>query len=120
MPAGRPTKYDPKYCDMIVEEFLKGGHMRTFAHLLDVEVKTLYNWMKQYPEFLQARNKAQNASFVYWNKINIGLATGKLKGNGAVCIFNTTNRFPEFKRDGSGGEEHEDGSDAWEDPESLT
>jgi len=120
MPAGRPTKYDPKYCEMIIEEFRKGGHMRTFADLVDVEKKTLYNWMKEYPEFLHARNKALNASAVFWNKIGIGLASGKLKGNAAAYIFNCTNRFDEFSRDGSGGDHHEDASDAWEDPESLT
>jgi len=120
MAGGRPTKYDPSYCDMIVEEFSKGGAMRTFAHLIDVETKTLYNWMDKQPEFLHAINKAKNASFVFWNKINIGLATGKLKGSAAVCIFNTTNRFPEFKRDGSGEDDADTTSDKWEDPESLT
>ena len=120
MPAGQPTKYKPEYCEMIIEDFAKGGHMRTFAYLIGVETKTLYNWMDAHHEFLQARKKAQNASFVFWNKINIGLATGKLKGNGAICIFNTTNRFPEFKRDGSGDSDDDTTSDKWEDPESLT
>jgi len=120
MPAGQPTKYDPKYCKMIVEEFRKGGHMRTFADLIDVEKKTLYNWMKVHPEFLHAQRKAQNAAATFWNKLALGLITGKLKGgNATTYIYNMKNRFPEWTSDGPVSEE-ESISDRWEDPESLT
>ena len=121
MAGGRPTKYDPKYCEMIIEEFAKGGHMRSFAHLIDVETKTLYNWMKEYPEFLQARKKADNAAFTFFNKISIGAMTGKLKGHIPVhWIYQMKNRFPEWTSEGPKGDEQQDETDSWEDPESLT
>ena len=72
MPAGRPTEYDPSFCDR-VEEYLaqctderqpnglNGSRLKVslpkiegFALFLGVSVKSLYNWADQNPEFLQA------------------------------------------------------------------
>ena len=92
-PGGRPTKYKPEYCDMIVEHFLDGGHMLTFAHEVSVSKQTLYDWCDKYPAFLDARERANNAAAVYLNNIAKGLMTGDLKGLHGTWSMNMKNRF---------------------------
>lgn len=70
--AGRPTDYDPKYCQMIIEYFEKPLAQRVnnkveandlpqltaFARSIGVSRGTLFNWKNQFPEFLDAYNTA--------------------------------------------------------------
>src|SRR5574343_216089 len=58
---GRPTKYDPKFLDVVnkyileaVPENMDIPTMEGLALKLDVEIKTLYNWSKKNPDFLHA------------------------------------------------------------------
>lgn len=69
--VGRPTKYDPKFCEKADEylkqqqdEWLENGKIRVhlptvegFALFLDVSKKTLYTWAGEHEEFLHALNK---------------------------------------------------------------
>lgn len=84
-PGGRPTKYDPKYCDEIVEFFnrepsvplMVGGDVmmhkgepimiacrlptfEMFALSIGVHRETLRNWCDQNPEFFVAYKKAED------------------------------------------------------------
>lgn len=86
MPAGRPTKYKPKYCQEIIKYFniepwreiydiytYKDGTTKEtkrliandlptlegFATKIDVNIDTLNDWGKKHPEFLRAKEKAQ-------------------------------------------------------------
>lgn len=52
---GQPTAYDPKFCDDLVEHMGKGLSFESFAGKCNVCFKTLYNWAKLNPEFLQAK-----------------------------------------------------------------
>lgn len=63
-PVGRPSEYDPSYCDK-VDEYLKNASrenmhlpkVESFAIYLGVTKKTLYNWSKEHEEFLHALDK---------------------------------------------------------------
>lgn len=85
MPAGRPTKYDLKYCDEIVEfftvepfrevpEIIEGKNFsketikllpnkfptfEKFAADNDLHVDTLIEWCKQHPEFSEAYKRCK-------------------------------------------------------------
>lgn len=64
MPAGRPTLYDPSFCEK-VDEYLSTAtkenmHMpkiESFALFLGVNKDTLYEWKAKYPEFSDALGK---------------------------------------------------------------
>lgn len=91
---GRPTTYDPKYCDMLVAHMTQGYSFESFG--ADVEgiacVATLYNWAKEHPEFLEAKKKGQQACRKFWE--TQGLVGMHTKGfNATVWIFNMKNRF---------------------------
>ena len=59
MPAGRPTAYNPEFCEQIVE-WGKLGKSRTWiATELNVHRDTLYEWEQVHPEFSDAMARAK-------------------------------------------------------------
>jgi len=64
-PGGRPTDYDPKYCDLFVEEGKKGLAIQEICAKIGVLRKTAINWTKKYPEFLHAYTRARELAAAY-------------------------------------------------------
>lgn len=96
---GAPSKYDPKYCDMLIEHMGKGLSFRTFAAVTDIHVTTLYEWCNPesdqfHREFSYAKKIGDTKSQLFWEKMGIGGAAGKLKNfNAATWIYNMKCRF---------------------------
>lgn len=61
MPAGRPTKYDPKYCDLVVKVMGQGLSLTAFAGEIGVARITIDEWRSVHPEFSIACMKGQAA-----------------------------------------------------------
>lgn len=67
-PGGRPTKYDPSFCDK-VDDYLKTAtrenmhlpKLQSFAIYLNVSMDALEDWRKLYPEFSGALDKIMKA-----------------------------------------------------------
>lgn len=69
MPAGRPTKYDPSYCDRVVEFGEEGMSVVEMASELGVSRNTLETtWTLAHPEFLEAMGIARDRSQAWWEK----------------------------------------------------
>lgn len=66
MPAGRPSSYDPAYCDRVIEYGKQGKSVAWIASELDVCKQTLFNWMDAHPEFLDAMTRAKLWSQRWW------------------------------------------------------
>ena len=54
MPAGAPTKYNEDYNEQALKLCLLGATDIELADFFDVEEKTINNWKKKHPEFLQS------------------------------------------------------------------
>lgn len=55
MAGGRPTKYDPAFCDVVREHMSGEGLSKAaVAGIIGVCRNTILNWMDEYPEFLRA------------------------------------------------------------------
>jgi hypothetical protein len=52
--GGRPTKYDPKYCEEVIEYMGRGFSKTAFAGRIGIARNTLLNWADENPEFLRA------------------------------------------------------------------
>lgn len=58
--VGRPTKYDPAYCDLVIEHAAKTGRSLTaFAGELRISRQTLNVWAAEHPEFFEAMGAAK-------------------------------------------------------------
>ena len=65
-PVGRPTSYDPSFCDAVIELGKKGKSKAQIACHLNVARQTLENWAAEYPEFLDAITRAQDFALCWW------------------------------------------------------
>lgn len=114
--TGRPTKYDPSYCEMLIRDMEDGYSVEAFAGLIGVSKQTLYNWFDQYPEFLDAKEIGLSKSRRYFEgKGNTGLehqvirceqsgTVNTVRLNTQNWIFQMKNRFkwkdnPDDKKD---------------------
>lgn len=59
MPAGRPSKYDPKYCEEVVKVMGKGLSLTAFAGHIGACRDTINEWRSVYPEFSDACKRGQ-------------------------------------------------------------
>lgn len=54
MPAGRPSKYDPAFCEMAHRLAVQGATDIEIADAFEVHVATLYRWKAEHPELRDA------------------------------------------------------------------
>lgn len=94
MPAGRPSKYKPEYCELLEGHFASGLSYEAFAGVLKVSIETLYNWEKDFPEFLEAKKTFWEIGREKFENIGLQGMMGKIPGfNTTVWIFTMKNRF---------------------------
>lgn len=92
-PGGRPSDYDPKYCDEIIEFMARGLSKEAFAGQIGVAKQTIYNWMDAHKEFLDAVKEAESKCELFWEELGlVGTTEGK-NFNATTWIFNMKNRF---------------------------
>jgi transposase len=65
-PVGRPSLYDPSYCDKVVELGRLGKSLEQISSNLGVSCRVLYDWRDRYPEFLRALEEAKEAEQTWW------------------------------------------------------
>lgn len=67
-PVGRPSLYDPSYCDKVVELGALGKSVEQISSNLGVSCRVLYDWRDRYPEFLRAMDEAKEAEQTWWEE----------------------------------------------------
>ena len=68
-PVGRPSKYDPAFCERVIQLGKLGKSIEQIACELDVGTKTIYNWRDEHPEFLRALDMAREFEQNWWETI---------------------------------------------------
>jgi transposase len=91
MPAGRPTKYDPAMCAIVIAAGEDGETLAGMAEACDVDRETINNWMDAHPEFSRAVKRGLQRAQVWWER------QGKLGTFGGVKDFNATSYIFQMK-----------------------
>jgi hypothetical protein len=93
MSGGRPSKYDPAFCDE-VRDFLKDGYsVAAFAGHIGVSYSTVKLWMADHDEFSAAVKDAQASATLWWENRARDVAMGaEVSGNPTIIIFGLKNR----------------------------
>ena len=94
---GAPTKYDPKFCDTVIEYGKQGLSKAQMAARLEVHRETLNNWADAHPDFFDAIKKATDLAQDLWEQRFAKGALGEDEGqqmNPTMMIFLMKNRFP--------------------------
>ena len=76
-PVGRPTKYRPEYCQMVIDHMAKGYSFEAFGADVDCGKDTLYEWAKVHPEFSDAVEKGRIRSLKFWETLGMNGTVGK-------------------------------------------
>lgn len=88
MPAGRPTDYDPAYCQLVIEHGARGMSFETFGPSVGVHRSTLYAWCDKHPEFQDARKQCQDARAEWWEGVLRAGVLGEIQNfSAAAAIF---------------------------------
>lgn len=98
MPAGRPSKYDPAYCEQIIAFCEDGSSLSSFAASINVARSTLNEWMEHDPEFSEAVKAAKAKVAAWYDKTGRKIAENG-GGNATLCIFGLKNFDGEDFRD---------------------
>ena len=97
---GRPSTYDPQFCDEVINVGKEGGSNTEMAVTLGLSIDTFYRWIQQHEDFAEAVNLAEQLSMIWWEKAQRNGMMGKIPGfNATAMIFGMKNRFPRHYRD---------------------
>lgn len=90
--GGRPTKYKPEYCQLVLDDMAQGYSLTAFAGLIGVCRDTLTEWVEQYPEFSLAVKRAKALQLRSWELGAHNIRNGK-GGPGAstMTVFGLSN-----------------------------
>lgn len=113
MPAGRPTSYEERFCEMLIDHMAQGFSYESFAGLVGVSKQTIYDWEKANPQFLYSKKIGVEKSRLFWETQGIegiyttetfeqdenGSRSTKKALNSSVWIFNMKNRFKDEWRE---------------------
>lgn len=92
--VGRPTKYFPEYCFMLVDHMTMGFTYEAFAGLINVGVKTLYQWEQMFSEFSQAKEIGVSKARYTVEAMGLKAMSGQLENFvTTVWVFHMKNRF---------------------------
>lgn len=102
--TGRPSKYNPDYCDMLITHMEDGLSFESFAGLVRVCRDTLYEWVEKHEDFSYAKSVGASLTRLYWEKVGRdGLYNETIKSddgmtinrsiNSSVWIFTVKNRL---------------------------
>lgn len=86
-PVGRPSLYDPAYCQKVIELGKQGKSIAQMASVLNVSYTSLQRWREEHEEFRVALEDAQYFAQAWWEdqaqcymveekesaKLNVGL-----------------------------------------------
>lgn len=110
MPAGRPSDYDPAFCDEVIRLGQEGASIAKMAYTLGVAKNTLTAWAEAHPEFLSAFTYAKLASQVWWeDKGRDGMEKSSQEFQSSIWSRSMAARFPEDWREKTGVDHTSDG-----------
>lgn len=101
---GQPSKYDPTFCEKVIEWGKQGYSREMIAGELNVSWNTLLNWMEAHPEFLEALETAKMHEMIYFEKIGILHMVENPQGprlNSSIWSRSLAARFPQKYRENS-------------------
>ena len=101
-PFGRPTLYDPAYCDQVRELGALGKSIEQISYKLGVSLRTLYVWKEAYPDFLHALEDAKAAEQNWWEEQAQAYLLEHKDGaklNASIWSRSMAARFPKKYRD---------------------
>lgn len=87
LPYGRPSKFQPEFCEQLIEHMSEGYSFDSFAGVISVTFETLYRWKKEFPSFNQAYQLGCAKRRDFDERLLKQYANGDIKASPAALIF---------------------------------
>jgi hypothetical protein len=97
-PVGRPSKYDPMFCELLIEHMSEGYSFESFAGEVRVDRDTVYEWANAHQEFSDAKKRGRALQLKANEKLIRDIAKFG-DGNATAAIFILKNCHPKEWRD---------------------
>lgn len=88
----RPSSFEAKFCKLLIAHMREGFGFESFAGVIDRAPSTIYKWVKEHPDFAEAKELAESHCLLFWEKIGIDNVRNK-EFNTVLWIVNMCNRF---------------------------
>lgn len=98
MAGGRPSVYDPAFCELAETTLSKGYSLAVLAGEIGVSRQTVDTWQNTHPEFLDAIKRGRAKGARVWEDRLAKLADANV-GNVTAVIFGLKNRLADDWRD---------------------
>ena len=101
---GRPSKYDPAYCDQVVALGKEGLSRWQICSRLDIGINNMKAWESAHEDFRASLEEARLHALSYWEDLahdHIREAPGGVKLNTGLWSRSMAARFPEQYRENS-------------------
>lgn len=69
--------YDEKFCDELINHAKSGRSFKSFGAVANVSRKTLYEWVKNFPDFAEAKDQAYCHSLKFFEDRLIAKCSGQ-------------------------------------------
>ena len=102
MPGGRPTDYDPAFCEDVIRLGRQGKSIEQIAYRLFVSVSTMYKWRDEHTEFSEALTAAKEYEQAYWEDLADSHIVETKEGprlNATIWSRSMAARFPKKYRE---------------------
>ena len=67
-PVGRPSLYDPEYCEKVRELGRLGKSVEQMAYHFNIGLRTIYQWRDAHEEFAHALEDAKGFEQAWWEE----------------------------------------------------
>ena len=95
-PIGRPSKYDPAFCEIAIEEMAKGFTIAAVAGVIGVSYSTIQLWRTAHAEFSDAVDIGAMKSALHWERCLQRVAVvGGGPGTAQAVTLGIMNRVPQ-------------------------
>ena len=68
-PVGRPSNYEPIYCNQVIELGKQGKSYEQIASILNIGLRTLFTWRDTHLEFQHALRDAKDFEMAFWEDL---------------------------------------------------
>jgi hypothetical protein len=75
---GRPTKYKPEYCELLIKHMAQGNSFESFAADCDCSFESLYEWARVHPDFSEAKKIGMTKLLKFDEQVARAGTTGQL------------------------------------------
>jgi transposase len=101
-PVGRPSKYNPAFCDQVIELGKLGKSVEQIACELGLSTRVMYKWRDEHEEFMHAMEEAKEYEQYWWETIaqtHMIEEQGAAKLNASIWSRSMAARFPRKYRE---------------------